>query len=57
MKGIHNLIPFWPGGKPYADGWMNQIGDTIGALLGWLSSYYLDRIGAKNKWYEKHLSN
>jgi len=57
MKTINQLISFWPGGKPYADGWMNQIGDTIGALLGWLSSYYLDKIGAENKWYEKHLSN
>ena len=57
VRTINQLISFWPGGKPYADGWMNQIGDTIGALLGWLSSYYLDQIGAENKWYEKHLSN
>lgn len=54
---IHKSIPFWSRGKPYADGWTNQMGDSIGALLGWLSSYDLDKISVENKWYEKHLSN
>ena len=41
QTGVHiidNYITFWPGGKLAPDSIKNQIGDTIGALLGWLSA-------------------
>jgi len=31
----------WPGGKPYADSYINIIGDTIGVILGWSLAYSL----------------
>lgn len=49
MKLI-NSFPFWPGGKYYSDSPINSIGDTIGFFLGWVISYYLDKIGTKKKW-------
>jgi len=54
MKLI-NTFPIWPGGKPYADTIANSFGDTLGALMGWVSAYSLDNIGAKYGWYSKHL--
>ena len=39
---INNIIKVWPGGKPQSDDLINSIGDTIGALLGWGSAYYVD---------------
>lgn len=38
---IDNYITVWPGGKLAPDSIKNQIGDTIGALLGWLSAALL----------------
>jgi hypothetical protein len=49
---INKYIVFWPGGKPKPDSIMNRIGDTSGAIFGWLSAYYLDTLGHKNNWYE-----
>ena len=31
---IINTLPFWPGGKDYADSWINILGDQIFAVLG-----------------------
>lgn len=46
----------WPGGgKHVAEPIINGVGDTLGAILGWLSAYYLDKLGAKYKWYVGHL--
>jgi len=56
MKLI-NRFPFWPGGKPYADSITNCVGDTIGAIIGWISAYMVDAIGVKYGWYEKHIKN
>lgn len=53
MKLI-NSFSYWPGGKPYADSIVNSIGDSIGFFLGWVISYYLDKIGSKRKWYDPH---
>jgi hypothetical protein len=39
--GIHfidNYLTLWPGGKLIADSYINRIGDTIGAIFGWLSA-------------------
>jgi hypothetical protein len=41
---IDNYIEFWPGGKQKPDRIINSIGDTIFAILGWLSVYFLDEI-------------
>ena len=49
---INKYIKFWPGGKPKADSFINNIGDTIGGVIGWLVSYYLDREGNKRGWYD-----
>lgn len=43
MYFINNYIFFWPGGKPKADTIINNIGDNIGAVLGWLSAFYIDK--------------
>ena len=46
----------WPGGGKHSpEPIINGIGDTLGALLGWLSAYYLDRMGEKRGWYNKHI--
>ena len=42
---INQYIVFWPGGKQESDTIINNIGDTVGAVLGWLSAYYLDKLG------------
>lgn len=47
---------YWPGGKSYADYPINILGDTIAAILGWLSAYYLDQIGSKYNWYDPHIT-
>jgi hypothetical protein len=47
---------YWPGeGKKYADYPINILGDTIAAILGWLSAYYLDHLGSKYNWYDPHI--
>ena len=55
---INNLkidnIKIWPGGKKEPDALINIVGDTIGAMLGWLVAYYLDYLGKKNNWYNLH---
>ena len=36
------LKPWWPGGKDRADGWVNMVGDTVFAVLGfWFSARVL----------------
>jgi hypothetical protein len=52
---INNYLVFWPGGKPKPDSILNVIGDTYGAIIGWLSAYYLDKIGNKYGWYTLHI--
>ena len=56
MKIINKYMIFWPGGKPKADNILNNIGDTFGAIIGWLSAYYLDNIGKKLNWYDLHIN-
>lgn len=44
--GVHFIdryIPFWPGGKLAPDSFINSLGDTIGALLGWVSSWWISK--------------
>ena len=49
MKSIINNFYFWPGGKPKPDSIINIVGDNIAAIFGWLSAFYLDKIGNDNK--------
>ena len=51
MHIINKYMVFWPGGKPTPDTITNIIGDNLGAILGWLSAYYLDILGNKYGWY------
>jgi hypothetical protein len=44
MNIINEYIVLWPGGKQKSDTIINNIGDTIGTILGWLSAYYLDKL-------------
>ncbi len=52
---INQYITFWPGGKPKSDTIINSVGDTFGAVFGWLSAYYLDKLGNNYKWYDLHI--
>lgn len=56
MNFINKCLPFWPGGKTQADSLTNSIGDTIGAVLGWLSASYLDSLVGKGKIYANYFS-
>ena len=38
---INKYLFSWPGGKSDSDRIINNIGDTIGALIGWLSAYLI----------------
>lgn len=55
IKFINKYIVFWPGRKPKKDSIINIIGDTFGAIVGWLSAYNLDKIGNKYGWYKLHI--
>lgn len=55
MYIINNYILAWPGGKQESDTIINNIGDTIGAMLGWYSAYYLDKLGNKYNFYNLHI--
>jgi hypothetical protein len=50
MNFINTYIPFWPGGKPYADSVLNQVSDTLMTMIGWILSQRLDALSI-----EKHL--
>jgi len=54
---IDTYFWFWPGGGKHkmADSHANIVGDTVGAVFGWLSSYYLDKLGAKYGYYPIHV--
>ncbi len=52
---IINKFTFWPGGKSCPDSLINNVGDTIGTIFGWLTAYYLDKLGEKYGWYKVHI--
>jgi len=41
----------WPGGKNYADSYLNIFGDTVFFVIGWCVSAFLDVIGTQRQWY------
>lgn len=55
MNVINKYFIFWPGGKPKSDTIINIIGDTLGAIMGWLSAYYVDKYGNKYGLYNLHI--
>lgn len=52
---INKYLFFWPGGKPGPDRPINILGDTLGTIIGWGSTYYLDKLGSAQGWYSPHL--
>jgi hypothetical protein len=40
MYFINTWIPIWPGGKTHSDSFVNRIGDTVFAGLGWIAAHY-----------------
>lgn len=44
MNIINKYITLWPGGKPHADTFINNVGDTIFFILGWLSAHYINSL-------------
>jgi hypothetical protein len=51
MHIINTYLKVWPGGKPHADTFINNVGDTIGAMVGWMIAYVIDVEGTKRGWY------
>jgi len=43
MNVINKYITLWPGKKPYADSYINNLGDTIFFILGWISAYIINK--------------
>lgn len=41
----------WPGGKHKADTLLNQTGDNLAFVVGWLLSAWLDVEGTREHWY------
>lgn len=52
MAFINKYVTWWPGGKPRPDAIINSVGDTIGAIIGWVSAYYIDKLGNKYGYYD-----
>lgn len=50
MYFINHYVPFWPGGKPFADSMINQISDTLMSTVGWIMAQLADKYSK-----EKHL--
>jgi hypothetical protein len=51
IHAINTYFKFWPGGKPKADTLINNLGDTLFAILGWLSALLVTSYGEKYKMY------
>ena len=47
MLFINDVFTIWPGGKPKPDALINQMGDIVFSLIGWLSAYYINHLGKK----------
>jgi hypothetical protein len=53
---INTYFKIWPGGKQGPDSFINSQMDNVFAMLGWLVSFYLDKLGNKYNWYPSHLN-
>lgn len=52
MRIINTYITYWPGGKPYPDSLLNQATDTLFTMLGWIISFYSDKLSLKHHLYK-----
>lgn len=48
---INTYIRFWPGGKPKADSYINQVSDTVMIMIGWYVSQLADMYGQETYLY------
>ena len=44
---INTYLKIWPGGKPGADSLINNLGDTVFAMLGWYSGFLVTQQSKK----------
>ena len=44
---INGLFPFWPGGKRQPDSFINSVGDTLAAMVGWWVAYQVSKISSE----------
>ena len=51
MHIINTYVTLWPGGKPAADSFVNILGDTFFAILGWLLAKLVNDKANENKLY------
>lgn len=51
MFFINNYIKIWPGGKPYADWFINSVGDTLYTMIGFYLAKYIDKVSSQYKIY------
>ncbi len=47
MELINGLFPFWPGGKSQPDSFINSVGDSLAAMVGWWIAYQVSRINSE----------
>ena len=52
MDFINKNLYFWPGGKPRSDDFINMVGDTGAAMLGWWVAQQIEKVGKERKWYK-----
>ena len=55
MRFINKWLKFWPGGKPWADSYLNRVGDVFSGMVGWFIAYFIDNLGTRLGWYTSHL--
>lgn len=51
MYFINTYVPFWPGGKPKADSFINIVSDNIFSIIGWFASRYADSLALERHLY------
>ena len=47
MMIINHYFTWWPGGKEFADAWVNNMGDLFSGAMGWWIASLLDRYMGK----------
>lgn len=55
MYFINHYIKFWPGGKPFADSFINSLGDTVFTMVGFYVAQYMDHLSIKYNFYKQSL--
>jgi hypothetical protein len=47
MDFINKYITMWPGGKPMPDSFLNNIGDSLYSIIGWVAADYFLNVQQK----------